>query len=79
MPEMLQAITIRELWKLAKSGKELPWFVKKPTTEYPTDRQVFTIEEYDRAERKYAIGRRDDISYGTLMSGDKVVYIGFTY
>lgn len=61
-----------------KDLKRGDWFTLKPVP-YPSDRQVYERGEYDRAERKYCCGRRDDISYSRLLKGNTDVYTDFIY
>ena len=42
--------------------KKGDWFTLKPIAE-PKDSQVYEKGDYDRSEKKYSCGRRDDISY----------------
>lgn len=56
-----------------KSLKKGAWFTIKPIA-YPTDKQVYIKDDYDREERKFMCGRCDDISYSTYFKGDKLVY-----
>ena len=61
-----------------KSLKKGTWFTLKPI-EYPTDKQVYIKDDYDREEKKFMCGRCDDISYSTYFKGDKLVYTDFIY
>lgn len=61
-----------------KSLKRGTWFTVKPI-EYPSDKQVYIKDEYDRELKKFMCGRCDDISYSTYFKGDKLVYTEFTY
>lgn len=56
-----------------KSLKKGAWFTIKPIA-YPTDKQVYIKDDYDREEKKFMCGRCDDISYSTYFKGDKMVY-----
>ena len=56
-----------------KSLKKGAWFTVKPIA-YPTDKQVYIKDDYDREEKKFMCGRCDDISYSTYFKGDKMVY-----
>lgn len=56
-----------------KSLKKGAWFTIKPIA-YPTDKQVYIKDDYDREEKKFMCGRCDDISYSTYFKGDKLVY-----
>lgn len=66
-----------EDWKFnavpLKSLKKGAWFTVKPIA-YPTDKQVYIKDDYDREEKKFMCGRCDDISYSTYFKGDKMVY-----
>ena len=64
-------MTVKEL-------KKGDYFTIKPI-ENPTEKQVYIRGEYDRATKKYSCGRFDDISYEKMLSGDKVVYVDFTF
>lgn len=46
--------------------KKGDWFTLKPIAE-PKDSQVYEKGEYDRSEKKYSCGRRDDISYERML------------
>lgn len=61
-----------------RSLKKGAWFTLKPIA-YPTDSQVYVKDDFDRESRKFLCGRRDDISYSRLISGDKIVYTNFNY
>ena len=61
-----------------KQLKKGDLFTLKPIP-YPTDRQVYIRDEYDRSERRYMCGRRDDISYSRLLKPDTEVYTDFIY
>lgn len=61
-----------------RSLKKGEWFTIKPIA-YPKDNQVYIKDDYDRESRKFLCGRCDDISYGKLISGDKLVYTNFIY
>lgn len=56
-----------------RSLKKGEWFTIKPIA-YPTDKQVYIKDDYDREEKKFMCGRCDDISYSTYFKGDKLVY-----
>lgn len=61
-----------------RSLKKGEWFTVKPIA-YPTDKQVYIKDDYDREEKKFMCGRCDDISYSTYFKGDKLVYTDFIY
>ncbi len=61
-----------------KDLKKGEWFTKKDI-QYPNDRQVFIRGEYDRSTRKYMCTRFSDISDSQLISGDKEVFVDFTF
>lgn len=61
-----------------KSLKKGDWFTIKPIA-YPTDKQVYIKDEWDRSTRKFSCGRCDDISYSREFPGDKLVYTDFIY
>ena len=67
----MKQTTVRAL----KAGE---WFTLKPT-EYPTEKEVYIRDEYDRETKKYICGKWCDISASRLFKGDKVVYTGFTF
>ena len=54
------------------------WFTLKPIAE-PKDSQVYEKGDYDRSEKKYSCGRRDDISYERMLKKDTPVFVDFTY
>ena len=58
--------------------KKGDWFTLKPIAE-PKDSQVFEKGDYDRSEKKYSCGRRDDISYERMLKKDTPVFVDFTY
>lgn len=64
-------MTVKEL----KKGE---YFTLKPI-EYPTDRQVYIRDDYDRSEKKYMCLRCDDISYSRLLKPSTIVYTDFIY
>ena len=67
----MEAKKIREL----KKGE---YFTLRPVDE-PKESQVYIRDEYDRAERKYCAFKWSDVCYCRFFSGDKVVYVGFTF
>ena len=58
--------------------KKGDWFTLKPIAE-PKDSQVYEKGDYDRSEKKYSCGRRDDISYERMLKKDTPVFVDFTY
>ena len=61
--------------------KDLPigeLFTKKQI-ECPKDTQVFVRGFYDHSSKKYCCTRYSDISDSQLISGDKEVFIDFTF
>ena len=58
--------------------KKGDWFTLKPISE-PKDSQVYEKGDYDRSEKKYSCGRRDDISYERMLKKDTPVFVDFTY
>ena len=58
--------------------KKGDWFTLKPIAN-PKDSQVYEKGDYDRSEKKYSCGRRDDISYERMLKKDTPVFVDFTY
>lgn len=58
--------------------KKGDWFTLKPIAN-PKDSQVYEKGDYDRSEKKYSYGRRDDISYERMLGKDTPVFVDFTY
>ena len=58
--------------------KKGDWFTLKPIAE-PKDSQVYVKGDYDRSEKKYSCGRRDDISYERMLKKNPPVFVDFTY
>lgn len=67
----MEVKTVREL----KHGE---WFTLKPIEE-PKDTQVFIRCDYDGTVRKYWGQRFSDCNDGRYFSGDRIVYVGFTF
>ena len=67
----MDGIKLRDL----KKGE---FFTLKPIEE-PKDSQVFVKDEYDRSEKKFWCGKFSDICEGKFLSGDRIVYTGFTF
>ena len=67
----MEAKTVREL----KHGE---WFTLKPIDE-PKESQVFIRCDYDRSSRKFWGQRWSDFCDGRYFSGDRIVYVGFTF
>ena len=67
----MEAKKIRDL----KKGE---YFTLRPIEE-PKESQVYIRDEYDHSERKYWAYKWYDVCYGRFFSGDKVVYVGFTF
>lgn len=61
-----------------KALKKGAWFTLKPIA-YPEDKEVYIKEDYDKAERAFWVSRCDDVSYGKLVKGDRLVYTDFIY
>lgn len=47
--------------------------------EFPTDRQVYIRDDYDRSEKKYGYYRFSDCNHWNMKKGTTVVYTGFTF
>ena len=58
--------------------KKGDWFTLKPIAK-PKDSQVYEKGDYDRSQKKYSYGRRDDISYERMLKKDTPVFVDFTY
>lgn len=41
--------------------------------------RVYTLDEYDKREKKYWCGAWDNIVYGRYLKGDTLVFVGFTF
>ena len=54
-------------------------FFTLKAVEEPKETQVYIKEEYDRSERKYWAQKWCDIGDGKYISGDRIVYIDFTF
>ena len=67
----MEAKMIRELAK----GE---YFTLNPVEE-PNESQVYIRDEYDRSECKYWAYKWSNVNYGRFFSGNKVVYVGFTF
>ena len=63
---------------ILKNVKKGEYFTLKPI-EYPTEKQVYIRDEYDRSDRRYMCIRFDDISVSRMLPGTKTVYTGFTF
>lgn len=61
-----------------KDVKKGTFFTLRPIEE-PSESQVFVRGEYDRFEKKFDCYRWSDINDWRLWSGNKVVYVGFTF
>lgn len=64
-------MTIRDL----KKGE---YFTLKPIP-FPSDRQVYIRDDYDRSERRYLAVRFDDACTSRLLKPDTVVYTDFEF
>lgn len=64
--------------KKIRDLKRGEYFTLKPIEE-PKESQVYIRTEYDRSEGKYWCQKWYDICSGRYFSGDKVVYVGFTF
>lgn len=64
--------------KKIRDLKKGEYFTLKPIEE-PKETQVYIREDFDRSEGKYWGQKWSDISSGRFFSGDKVVYVGFTF
>ena len=65
----------------AKKIRDSPkgeYFTLHPVEE-PKETQVYIRDEYDRSEGRYWAYKWSDVCYGRFFSGDKIVYIGFTF
>lgn len=58
--------------------KKGDYFTIKPIA-YPTDKQIYIKDEWDRSSRKFCCGRYDDISYSREFPADKMVYTDFIF
>lgn len=56
-----------------KDLKQGDYFTLKPIL-YPTEKQVYIREEYDRTEKKYWCSKWCDICAGRYLKGDRIVY-----
>ena len=59
--------------KTSQKGKTAMFY------EEPKDSQVYEKGDYDRSQKKYSCGRRDDISYERMLKKDTPVFVDFTY
>ena len=62
-----------------KDLKKGEWFTLSPI-EYPTEKQVYIKDDYDRSEGKYLVIKwADALGSGRLLKGSRVVFTGFTF
>lgn len=61
-----------------KDLKRETWFTRKPI-EYPSDRQVFIKNDYDREDKRYICYRFSDVNDYIMLKGDTIVYTDFTF
>lgn len=61
-----------------KNLKRGEFFTRKPI-EMPKESQVFTRQEYDRADKRYFCERFSDSGNGIMLKGETIVYVGFTF
>ena len=58
--------------------KKGEWFTKKDIEE-PKESQVWVRGEYNRSEKKYEIYKWSDVNDVHFISGNKEVFVGFTF
>ena len=63
---------------LLKNLKKGSWFTRNPI-EYPSDRQVFIRDDYNRSEGRFECVRYSDINDYILLKGDTIVYTDFIF
>lgn len=64
--------------KKIRDLKRGEYFTLKPIEE-PKDTQIFIRCDYDGTARKYWGQRFSDCNDGRYFSGDRIVYVGFTF
>ena len=67
----LKAVQIKDL-------KQGTFFTLKPII-YPTEKQVYTRESYERSTKKYSCTRYDDFCAERFFKGSKIVYTDFIF
>ena len=81
MPETLQRVidnTARRMKLEASQLKKLvkgEFFKLKGSDTAP----VWICDYYDRSARQYWVHKFDDINHGKFISGNRIVYFGFTF
>ena len=61
-----------------KDLKKGEFFTLKPVP-YPTEKQVYIRDDFDRSEKKYLVIRFDDCSSSRLLKRDTPVYTDFIF
>lgn len=64
--------------KKLKDLKQGEWFTRKPI-EYPTEKQVFIRDFYERSGKKYFCQRWTNFCDGIFLKGDTIVYTDFYF
>ena len=65
--------------KRIRDLKRGEFFTLRDYGEYPDSARVYVRDEYERSEKNYWCYKADDWNATTLKSGNKLVYVGFTF
>lgn len=64
---------------LLKNVKKGEFFTLRDIENDVQTTKVYVKRDYDRASKKYSCTRYSDFNDEKFLSGDKIVYVGFTF